>query len=45
MRFACIDCGSNTTILIVVEKTNSGVITLEEEIAYTRLSERCTGCQ
>ncbi|MCY4512459.1 MAG: hypothetical protein OXB86_02080 [Bdellovibrionales bacterium] len=39
MRLAAIDIGSNTTLLLVVEKTDETFSVLEDKIYFTRLAE------
>ena len=39
MRLAGVDIGSNTTLLLIVEKTNNGFEVLVDEIYFTRLAE------
>ena len=39
MRVAGIDIGSNTSLLLIVEKTNSGFEVLSDKIYFTRLAE------
>ena len=40
MRLAGIDIGSNTTLLLIVEKTKAGFEVLVDEIYFTRLAEK-----
>ena len=40
MKWAGIDIGSNTTLLLIVEKTNEGFEVLVDEIYFTRLAEK-----
>ena len=39
MKFASVDIGSNTTLLLVVESEEDGFAVLEDEIYFTRLAE------
>ena len=39
MRWAVVDIGSNTTLLLVIEKTQTGFEVLADEIYWTRLAE------
>lgn len=39
MRFASVDIGSNTTLLLVVEKTQEGFEVLSDDLFVTRLAE------
>ena len=39
MRLAVVDIGSNTTLLLVIEKTEKGFEVLADEIYFTRLAE------
>ncbi len=39
MRFASVDIGSNTTLLLVVEQTDEGFEVLSDKIYFTRLAE------
>ena len=39
MKFASVDIGSNTTLLLIVENEKNGFTVLEDEIYFTRLAE------
>ena len=43
MRLAAVDIGSNTTLLLVVEKTENAWTVLADEIYFTRLAEGLSG--
>ena len=45
MRLAALDIGSNTTLLLVVEKTNDSFTVLADEIYFTRLAEGLSSSQ